>query len=497
MVGQQTLSEIRQSVVRDLLDKVRRQNYGQYLVSVELQKARAFNGASVKFSFPVTALIGPNGGGKSTILGASACAYKSVKPGTFFPKGAIGDDTMADWRFEYELIDRSLAPSNNLKRSSKFRRLRWVRDEVLARQVHFFGIDRTVPAGEKSIFRRLTRSSYTHHGAMLSLNNTVATETERILGKSVRSFTRAEIGQNFDFYIGGDGQLKYSEFHFGAGEASVLRMITAIETAPDNSLILIEEIENGLHPVATRRMVEYLISVAQRKSIQAIFTTHSDYALEPLPPEAIWSSIDGNVQQGKLSVEALRAVSGRVDKQLAIFVEDSFAKTWMESVLRESIGTRIDEIGVYAVSGDGNAVRIHRGHRDNPAITFESLCYLDGDSRQTVNQQESIFRLPGAVPESEVFNTVLSSLEQNLAILTVALQRSPERQEDIRRAIEEVSSTNRDPHLLFNQVGMRIGMVPEAIVKGAFLSIWLSQNTEVAETLVAPIRAILQSENNA
>ncbi len=58
-------------------------------------------------------------------------------------------------------------------------------------------------------------------------------------------------------------------------------------------------------------MVEYLIDVAERKSIQAIFTTHSDYALEPLPNEAIWACIDGRLRKGKLSVEALRAVSGR------------------------------------------------------------------------------------------------------------------------------------------------------------------------------------------
>ena len=52
-------------------------------------------------------------------------------------------------------------------------------------------------------------------------------------------------------------------------------MVAEIEASPDSSLILIEEIENGLHPVATRRMVEYLIDVAERKKAQAIFTTTS------------------------------------------------------------------------------------------------------------------------------------------------------------------------------------------------------------------------------
>ena len=68
------------------------------------------------------------------------------------------------------------------------------------------------------------------------------------------------------------------------------------ESAPQNSIILIEEIENGLHPVAVRRMVEYLVDVADRKSIQSIFTTHSEDAILPLPSEAIWSSIDGKAR---------------------------------------------------------------------------------------------------------------------------------------------------------------------------------------------------------
>jgi hypothetical protein len=44
-------------------------------------------------------------------------------------------------------------------------------------------------------------------------------------------------------------------------------MVEEIEAAPPNALVLIEEIENGLHPAAVRRMVEYLMAVAVRRSI--------------------------------------------------------------------------------------------------------------------------------------------------------------------------------------------------------------------------------------
>jgi hypothetical protein len=268
-------------------------------------------------------------------------------------------------------------------------------------------------------------------------------------------------------------------------------MLSDIESANTNALILVEEAENGLHPVAVRRLVEYFIDVAQRRSCQVIFTTHSDYALDPLPSEAIWSAIDGEVQQGKLSVETLRAVSGRVDKKLAIFVEDRFAKNWLDAILREKIGARFDEVEVHEVSGDGNAVRIHKAHRDNPAITTESLCFIDGDSQQTEDPANGIIRLPGHRPEITVLENVYSSLDTNLAVLTVSCQRAPESQELVRSAINEVRSTNRDPHLLYNQIGMKIGFVSEVIVRGAFLAVWIRENHAEAQRIVQPIREVL------
>ncbi len=487
------LSEIRDSTKSQLLEKVRRHDFGQYLLKASLIKVRGFTGEDITFDFPVTALIGPNGSGKSAVLGAAGCAYKPTKPGMFFPKSTVGDETMAGWRIEYELVDKRQNPRQLVKRSSNFRQAKWVRGDVADRNVLFFGIERTVPAGEKTKYKQLMRSTYVHRPPLEALDPMVATQVEHILGRSVADYRVTKYGFDGQFLVGRFGGNQFSEFHFGAGESSVIRMIMKIEQAPQNSIILIEEIENGLHPVATRRMVEYLVDVASRKSIQTIFTTHSDYALAPLPSEAIWASISGKLRQGKLSVEALRAVSGRVDKKLAIFTEDEFAKTWADTILREKLGPDYDQVEVHAVHGDGNAVATHRGHTSNPAIRFKSLCVIDGDSQQTEDLDTGIIRLPGDQPELSVFGAVSKNLDQDIAILTVSCQRAPEAQSTVRAAIEEIARTNRDPHLLFNQVGIKIGFVPEAIVRGAFLALWVRSNPEFCNTLADLARALISS----
>ena len=404
-----------------------------------------------------------------------------------------GDESMSGWRVEYELIDKVLNARQLVKRSSNFRQAKWVRGDVADRNVLFFGIERTVPAGEKTRYKQLMRSTYVHRLPLEPIEEAVATQVEHILGRSVADYRVTEYGTDDKFLVGRMGENRFSEFHFGSGESSIIRMVMKIEQAQENSLILIEEIENGLHPIATRRMVEYLIDVSARKSIQAIFTTHSDYALSPLPSEAIWASISGKLRQGRLSVEALRAVSGRVDKKLAVFVEDEFAKTWVDTILREGLGADYDQVEMHAVHGDGNAVAIHRSHAANPAVSFKSLCVIDGDSQQREDATNGVIRLPGAKPELAVFEAIRARLNEDLAILTVSCQRAPEAQDLVLRSIEEVARTNRDPHLLFNQVGIKIGFVPEAIVRGAFLTLWVRSNPQFCNDLSARVRELIET----
>jgi energy-coupling factor transporter ATP-binding protein EcfA2 len=541
-------SEIRDSEVRDLLEKVRKHNYLEYLLSLRLDRIRQFEGATVTFDFPVTAIVGPNGSGKSTILGAAGCLYKTVDPRRVFRKSRIGDEAMDRWAIEYEFISRKLQPKGTLRDTITFERNHWRRSLKYDRAVQMIGITRTVPPGDNPLFH--LRNKLSIHGKLKHSHKSIEQvpvenidhikqEAETVLSRSFKNFQLFEVRYTFirrsggrhkivdlreilddgrvqtiwkteqrpivekrvtastRIYVGSTGDVTYSEFSFGSGEASVIHVISDIEALPDGSLVLLEEIENGLHPLAVCRLVDYLIAVSARKRLQILFTTHSDHALMPLPSEAIWATVDGRVEQGKLSIPTLRAVSGRIDRRLAIFVEDVFAETWLRAIIRERLGDAAPEIGVYPLHGDGNAVRIHRAHTENPAIPFKSLCFIDGDSNQFESKEQEIFRLPGGRPESTVFNDVAAHLEENIAILTVASHRPADKQAEVADAVRDVSRTNRDPHLLFSQLGIRLGFVAEATVAGAFLAVWIAQNPDKVDQIAELIREALGRKSNA
>ncbi|MGB9367759.1 MAG: hypothetical protein WCE79_17280 [Xanthobacteraceae bacterium] len=245
----------------------------------------------------------------------------------------------------------------------------------------------------------------------------------------------------------------------------------------------------GFHPIAVRLLVEYLIDVAERRSLQVIFTTHSDHALTSLPDKAVWACLDGRVEQGKLSVEATRAISGRAEQRLAIFVEDKFAAHWISTVLRGPIGAKFDEMEVYPVGGDNKTTQTHRAHMSNPSRRFGSICFVDGDSDEKEDEADGIFRLPGGAPEETVFDSVWANLPSNITRLADACQAPSEA--ELLRVIESVARTNRDRHLLWEQIGERLGRVPAATIAGGFLRVWTQTNPEAVEKIVERVTAAL------
>lgn len=468
-------SEIRLSVMNRLAEKARKQNYGKYLVKVNLEKLRAFDSQTINFDFPVTALIGPNGGGKTTVLGACALIYRQMQPRTFFTKNQQFDKEMQNWSISYELVDKNINSRDTIKKKAAFTKAKWSRD-ALERAVLFQGVSRTLPAVERRDLTRFTIKQKVYPAENINkLEKAAAEAITRILDKDVSNYSIIHHLPNGELTLFA-GQTKdgrsFSEFHFGAGESSVIKIVNSIEQASENSLILIEEIENGLHPVAVTKLVEYLIDVADRKSAQIVYTTHSVYATALLPDDAVWAALDGRLQQGKLDIMSLRTLVGESDAELVIFVEDEFAKSWVLSMLRYIGNIALSAIEIYAMGGDGTAVNVHKNRKKDPSIKTPSICIIDGDSRQIENEADMIFRLPGEAPEPYIIDTIIERMSDVCAKLAVRLSYSSEKQRFVSDIVESVYRANMDHHLLFIQIGDKLGYLSEDNVRTAFLSTW-------------------------
>ena len=75
-----TLSES----IRKLENSWGTNSFPKHLESIELKNVRGWNGQKIDFKFPITAIVGENGMGKTTILQAAASVYKSPDERGYF-----------------------------------------------------------------------------------------------------------------------------------------------------------------------------------------------------------------------------------------------------------------------------------------------------------------------------------------------------------------------------------------------------------------------------
>ena len=57
----------------------------QFINSIKIDNIHGWSGQEIRFKFPIVAIVGENGIGKSTFLKAAVCAYQNSRGDTFYP----------------------------------------------------------------------------------------------------------------------------------------------------------------------------------------------------------------------------------------------------------------------------------------------------------------------------------------------------------------------------------------------------------------------------
>lgn len=535
------LSRSNQANIERVNENLKNGGYTSYLHSIRLNKIRGFVNQLVEFPFPVMAIIAPNGGGKTTILGAACLPYMDIKPSVFIQHSRSVDENMNGWNVECDVTVPGMVPKHAKPKPETTRFLATVtfkiagkgkrgwnrRDENLPQRlpeskdprasIVVLGIGRTIPAVEKSEFVKFANKDFTS----LKTEDIGGENTQKyiaaILGKSVTGYQSRAIERAKSSKLTGDSDLfftgvtsdgnQFSEFHFGAGESSVIRMVSAIENARNGALVLIEELENGLHPLAAKRMVEYLIEASERKKLQILFTTHSNDALEPLPSNAVCAIVNWQVyQNGKLTVDLLREMRGETDKQLFIYVEDPFAERWMRAIMQRHLGVNGDSVQVYAISSDfdghgggaGDIPKMVDFHRriPSPIKTIPAIGYIDGKSDGvSPDAKKHVFQLPGGDqldPEAYILNAVLDKAEELESILDC----QPSQKADFISAIKRSIPETKNAHNLFVNIGDRFERSSEETAN-YFIRTWMQLYPELVEEITKVIQGYIPSDEPA
>lgn len=337
---------------------------------------------------PLTAILGPNGCGKSTILHALACCYKPA-PGSEQHNWRFRDfftpTTDATWTgSELKMVHSHRDGANqfpNSKTTYQKRAGRWAprysnRPE---RYVRFIGIKSCVPRIEEETYTSaIAYQTEAHVDAGLIMAKMGVIFNRRYTELNLH---RAHAGRRYTGLVW-DGA-RYSSLAMGAGEQRVLEILSVVFNAPRHALILIDEVDLLLHTAALRGLIEILFDRAQDKSLQIVFTTHREAILELQDKVSIKHihTVRPELKTycfSNTKPDALQRLTGVPDRPLEVFVEDEMALAIVEYELSRLGMKRVANITPYGAATNCFTLAagfiLSGGHN-----TERQLFLLDGD----------------------------------------------------------------------------------------------------------------------
>lgn len=323
-------------------------HFDHFLTEISLANIRGITDLRVQLDYPVSVIAGGNASGKTTVLLAAACAYRvpdastrAFVPSTLFPDyrprvGDRGDErrkvTIA---FDYSTPDGRLA-------------MRWRRDRSWNRS--FFG-RKGGQQPERPVYLR-TLSNLTNPAevrGVLGMSQAKTAPQERPLTALQIDFAQRMLPFRYSEVVdlaGGrknqrllfaaqEGGAAYSELHMAAGERAILRLSQEIAQLR-GALVLIDEVEAGLHPWVQQLLMLHLQELALRNELQVIVTTHSPVVLDAVPPHGrifLERVDDGSVVVRPPYRDLVQnALYGQSRETLNILCEDEIAEAMLHGI---------------------------------------------------------------------------------------------------------------------------------------------------------------------
>lgn len=393
----------------------------QFIKSIKITNIHGWSGQEMRFDYPVVAVVGENGIGKSTFLKAAVCAYQNKNSKDFYPSKMFMStqwdaDALAGATIEYEV---------RLGKTS--RNLRWKKTKGWGfspkkgkpeRNVYFLDISRTVPLDATAGYAKIAMTANEEVGSGHILNDENIQELSYILGQNYikARFIGTDIDVNREVGLLTKNYGEISQFHQGAGEDTMLDLFKLTQDIPRQSLLVIDEVENSLHPQAQRRFIRYLLKLSRKRKIQVILSTHSPFVLEELPPEArvmlVRLSDRKEIIYGISSQYALSTIDEQEHPEVYVHLEDDESVAFFWELLKKD-GSKYNEyvkkistkpVGSASVVGALNRLAVQG------KLPYKSISVVDGDKR---DEYPDCISLPGEQPPEKMIFEDLKAINWN------------------------------------------------------------------------------------
>lgn len=381
-----------------------RNGWPKWLQWLQIKGLRGWDGQRVHFDFPIIAIAGENGSGKSTILQCAACVYQNEErtwyPSEFFPETAW--DSSKDVRIDFAY--RQGVGATPVDSSIRKPTTRWLNQPKRpTRSVTYVGLDRLQPVSTRVGYARIAKTKHTEQSSV-PFDEQQLNRLSFIMGEEYDSakmaYSTVDSGRAIPV-LSKSGK-SYSGYHHAMGELTAAELTS--KSVEKYSLLIIDEIESSLHVRTQRRMMRDLARIAREKECQIIISTHSPTILEELPIGArtyvLKTNTSRSIAVGVTPQFAMTKMDDREHPDCEIFVEDDRAKVWLSEILSRYAPELVmrSTIIPYGKANLGMALGQLVKEKKLPRPT---AVFLDGEQ----DRSEGCYLLPGGdAPERVVIH---------------------------------------------------------------------------------------------
>lgn len=396
-------------------------NYPRFFNGIRFDQFRHIRNVELRFSNPITVISGSNCSGKTSALMAIACSHyhfmrRNVVNGNWertrwgnLMRFTRHDVQLVDWTYYVTYRDGLfLSPEKRgqHKLTGKWNGVAKKEGQIgtpaggaNGRKVYLLDLNRITPGRHlsNSNFMKARWAATTDVANKRLVNAYVSYVFER--SYQVKNLFAAADAQLFAF----TGGSQYTSFNTASGEDVVTSMLNDIVNAEENSLILIDEIEMGLHPKLQRRLMDVLFRISRIQKKQFIITTHSYAILDSVLPESRIFIDNNNGVFRVIDNVPTNEVLTRMDSErfpvLSVYVEDDVSKRIVMEAVKELNQANPGFARLLTVVEIGTADQTYNYYLKRNSVGavdhFErrAVCVLDGDMR-TLTYRDGSLKYP-------------------------------------------------------------------------------------------------------
>jgi predicted ATPase len=431
--------------VEDFIDA--NASFRHFTLGIEIERFRHIADLDITLDHPVTLLAGTNKVGKTSILLLLACSHeKFMRLDASKPEPTWREhgwkDVLAFTSYENEANDYSyklkwrlgtkvstgegkrLASSkawSGLGKKAKDR----TNAKIKKREVRLIDLERLLPA--RSFSASLLRKAAAGQNTALSKDIVRAfcyilelpyIETCEILEVAGHVNKRC-------YLIKAPGS-NYSSYSAASGEESLINLLRDILEAPNDSLILIDELEAGFHPSVQRKLAKVICQISWEQKKQFVITTHSSTLIDALPSASRKFIEFHNNQYRCIAGISPQAALSKMDSighpLVRLYCEDDLAEFMIRKVTTTISKEYKNFSRLFEIvrSGPANMVKLdyerHRLHFENLRNKVGYCAIFDGDYHDKQGYKDLVgdgeyvyFLTPYVAPERNLGSCFIES----------------------------------------------------------------------------------------